>query len=215
MNKACINNRLSEEELEILQEIINIAFGKAAADLAGLIDIYVTLNVPYVRLCRTRELPGFLKTEIKGYESTSALEQRYWGRFNGVALLVFPSEAGKVLVAMLNSEKDSMVDGDDIGTLESETLKEVGNILIGACVGKVAELLNDVVTYSPPRVVVGNSPKETIDGSLFGQDSFSIMMKTVFSFKERDVNGLMFLLSSDDSLGWLKMSLNEFMEQYE
>ena len=35
------NNIITDDERDILQEVINIAFGKASADLAELIDIYV------------------------------------------------------------------------------------------------------------------------------------------------------------------------------
>ena len=205
--------RLSAEELDVLQEVINISFGRATAELAEVVDIYVVLSVPHIRVFSTGERLDFLKAETGGCRSVSVLEQRYWGRFNGVALLVFPGQAGRELVSMLNDQGDWLQDDADPELLEKETLIEVGNIIIGACVGKVAELLSDVVTYSPPRVVVGSAIEEAL--GLPGSDAFSIVMKTVFSFKERDVNGMLLLLSSADSLGWLKMALNQFMGQYE
>jgi len=38
---------ITEEETDILQEIMNIAFGRAASDLAEYIDIFVILSVPF------------------------------------------------------------------------------------------------------------------------------------------------------------------------
>ena len=43
----------SEEEKDILQEIMNIAFGNATADLAEVIDIYVLLSVPDIKVIRS------------------------------------------------------------------------------------------------------------------------------------------------------------------
>jgi len=99
--------------------------------------------------------------------------------------------------------------------LEKETLMEIGNILIGACVGKLAELLKDSVTYSPPRVVTENTPNDAIPASLFDPSASAIVLKTVFSFEERNVNGFLFLVTSHDSILWLKKSLITFMEQFE
>ncbi len=44
---------ISEEERDILQEVMNIAFGKASAELAELIDIYVVLSIPDIKLLQT------------------------------------------------------------------------------------------------------------------------------------------------------------------
>jgi len=99
--------------------------------------------------------------------------------------------------------------------LEKETLMEVGNILIGACVGKMSELLGDVVTYSPPKVVVENEPRGIIPKNLFDPEYTAIVMRTVFRFEERDVRGFLFLVTTHDSIVWLKKALAAFIEHYE
>lgn len=204
----------TDEERDILQEVMNIAFGKASADLAEVIDIYVVLSVPYIKLLRSAELPEHIVEEVKAYSAVSIVEQNFLGKFRGAALLIFPSGAGSALVSLLGSEQDALSSAEGIAMLEKETLIEVGNILIGACVGKVAELLNDVVTYSPPRVIVKDSPHSTITRGLFDPNGTAILMKTVFSFEKRDVSGFLFLLTNDESIGWLKTALHEFLEKY-
>ncbi len=208
-------SRISDEEIEILQEIMNIAFGKAAADLAELINIYVVLNVPSIRMLPAAELPDYIKAEIRDYHRISIVEQNFWGKFKGSALLVFPAGAGKELISMLNADGETSYESEPIDVLEKETLMEVGNILIGACVGKITELLFDHVTYSPPKVVIENHPNEIIPGSLFDPKYSAIVLKTVFCFEKRDINGFLFLLTNHESIDWLKQSLAAFMEQYE
>jgi chemotaxis protein CheC len=205
---------LTDEERDILQEVMNIAFGKASADLAEVIDIYVVLSVPYIKLLRAAELPEHIVEQVKAYSAVSIVEQNFLGKFRGVALLIFPSGAGSALVSLLGSEQDALSGAEGIAMLEKETLIEIGNILIGACVGKVAELLNDVVTYSPPRVIIKDSPHNTITRELFDPNGTAILMKTVFSFEKRDVSGFLFLLTNDESIGWLKTALHEFLEKY-
>jgi chemotaxis protein CheC len=206
---------ITEEETDILQEIMNIAFGKAAADLAEIINIFVQLSVPQIALVKALELPAYLKTEVNSGERISIIEQNFWGEFKGSAFLVFQSGAGKELIALLGSDVDPSFESEAVEVLERETLMEVGNILIGACVGKVAELLQDVVTYSPPRVIVENNPNDAIPASLFDPSYTAIVLKTLFCFNEKDVNGLLFLVTSQESIGWLKQALCAFMEQYE
>ncbi len=207
-------NGISEEEKEILQEIMNIAFGKAAADLAEVINIYVVLSVPHIEMLRAQELPEYLKRQINNYDRISIVEQNFWGDFKGSAFLVFQASAGRELIAIFGDETGPF-GSESADALEKETLMEVGNILIGACVGKLAELLKDSVTYSPPRVVTENTPNDAIPASLFDPSASAIVLKTVFSFEERNVNGFLFLVTSHDSIIWLKKSLVTFMEQYE
>ncbi len=206
---------ISEEEKDILQEIMNIAFGKAAADLAEVINIFVVLSVPDIKIIKAGDLPEYIGTEFNEFSNISIVEQNFWGGFKGNALLVFQADAGKELIALLGDGGDLTPETEFSDMLENETLIEVGNILIGACVGKVAELLKDVVTYSPPRIIFEDHPKVSMPKDLFDSSSSAIILKTVFSFNERNVNGFLFLITSDNSVIWLKKALADFMEQYE
>lgn len=205
---------ISEEEKEILQEIMNIAFGKAAADLAEVINIFVVLSVPHIEILNSQDLPVYLKEQVSEYNRVSIVEQNFWGDFKGSAFLVFQASAGRELVSLFGEDSNTF-GSESVDALEKETLMEVGNILIGACVGKLSELLGDAVTYSPPRVVTENTPNDAIPVNIFDSGSSAIVLKTVFCFNERNVNGFLFLVTSNDSILWLKKSLATFMEQYE
>lgn len=207
-------NPLTNEELEILQEIMNIAFGRATSDLAEVIDIYIKLSVPHISVLKAVELPAYIKKELKDYGSISLVEQRFWGNFKGLALLVFPSGAGKELVTLLSNDKSEFIEVDTIDGLEKETLIEVGNILIGACIGKMADLLKDIITFSPPTVLIENPPNNAIPKSIFDPDSTTIILRTLFRFEKKDIDGFLFLLVCQESINLLKKALNEFMEQY-
>ena len=209
------DTQISEEEQDILQEIMNIAFGKAAADLAEVINIFVVLSVPDVRIIKADDLPDYIRTEFSEFGNISIVEQNFWGEFKGTALLIFPAGAGKELISLLGDGGELTFESQSSAILENETLMEVGNILIGACVGKVAELLKDMITYSPPRVIIEDQPNISMPKTLFDPSNSAIILKTVFCFNERDVNGFLFLITSHNSVIWLKKALADFMEQYE
>ncbi|MDX1775605.1 MAG: hypothetical protein R3297_03390 [Desulfobulbales bacterium] len=206
---------ISEEERDILQEVMNIAFGKASADLADIIDVYVVLSIPHIKLMKTGEVAGYIEAEIDNLENISVIKQSYSGKFHGTALLLFPDGAGKKLFSLFDNGGEGPGESEEISFgLEKETLLEVGNILIGASVSKVADLLDDVVSYRPPRIIIESRPGDIVDWDLAEPDAPAILMHTVFGFENRDISGLLFLLPSYKSLAWLKKALHAFLEQY-
>lgn len=205
---------LRPEEQELLQEIMNIAFGQAAADLAEMVDIFVVLSIPEVRLIQAEVLPAFLADAMPGQDRISLVEQGFWGQFKGHGYLLLPSGATRELVSLLGNSDLDATPGLPLKDLEMETLLEVGNILIGACVGKLAELLEDTVSYAPPRVA-----QEYTHGDIHMQDlwepgSTAIVLKTLFRFSGRNVSGLLFLVTNQDSIHWLRKALAGFLGRY-
>ena len=206
---------ISDEERDILQEVMNIAFGKASAELAEVIDIYVVLSIPDIKLLTTGEVPRYIESEIDNLENISVIKQSYTGKFHGTALLFFPGGAGKKLFSLFENSSSLTHQSEDVSVvLEKETLLELGNILIGASVSKVAELLDDVVSYRPPRIIVESKPGDIVDWDLAEPEGPAILMRTVFSFDKRDISGLLFLIPSYKSFEWLKKALHAFLEQY-
>lgn len=205
---------LGDEERDILQEIMNIGFGSAAADLSGVIDLYVRLSVPTVKVVPASEMIGYIEREIPDSHEITVIEQNFWSRFKGMALLAFTSGAGKALLGLLGDMDDQAFESDPMRILERETLMEVGNILVGACVGKVAELLGDVVAYSPPRILIGDMSDTNVSRTLFEPGNCVIILQTVFHFGNQDVQGHLFLVVSHESIGWLRRALEAFMSRY-
>jgi chemotaxis protein CheC len=204
---------ITTDETDTLQEIMNIAFGRAASDLAEYIDIFVVLSPPNIKVLQAFDLPSYLNNELKDYDKISVVEQNFWGKFKGNAFLVFPSGTGKRMISLFNSE-NKIFESEPSYELEKETFLEIGNILIGACIGKIAELLGDVTTYSPPRVVVENSLRGVVYDNLSDPDNLAIVLRTIFEFNEKNVSGYMFILTKQESFAWLKTALSKFLEQY-
>lgn len=202
----------SSDEKDILQEVMNIAFGQATAELAEVIDIFVILSVPYIKVIEGSDLPGYFLPELDGSYVINLIEQNFIGKFSGQALLIFPSGAEKELIKLFNQENEAESYGVDIDTLERETLLEVGNILIGACIGKITELLNDCVTYDPPRLVLQDLSQASPSQFSIEKDSYAISIRTVFRFEQQNVEGYLFLITRQRSIQWLKKALQSFLE---
>ncbi|MBN2646010.1 MAG: chemotaxis protein CheC [Desulfuromonadaceae bacterium] len=213
---AMVEEIFATEEKDILQEVMNIAFGQASADLAEVIDIFVVLSVPNIQVIQGRDLPKYLLEEIHSSGLVNIIEQGFLGKFSGQALLIFPCGAEKVLLNLFNQGAEAVGGCDiDVDTLELETLMEVGNILIGACIGKIAELLQDIVTYDPPRLIAQDFSLEHPKCCPIDENSFAISIRTVFRFEQEDVEGYLFLITNQRSIEWLKKALYAFLESFE
>lgn len=207
--------QFSTLEKDILQELMNIGFGQAAADLAQVIGLSIDLSIPDIQLFRTCDLSHHIAGGMEGEQKLSLVEQYFLGKFKGIALLALPAKSGKKLVSLFELQDQRGWSSAHLELLEKEAMIEVGNILIGACVGKITELLNDVVIYSPPRVMIQDIRHSALPKNLFEPTSMAISMKTVFHFEQQQISGQLFLIANQDSIRWLKSALNAFLEQYE
>ena len=209
-----IKEIITKDETDLMQEIMNIAFGRAAADLAEYIDIFVLLSPPDVMLLQASDLPAYINRELKDYDKVSVVEQSFWGKFKGNAYLFFPAGTGRTIISILENG-DEVFQSEAAHEMEKETFLEIGNILIGACIGKISELLGDFSTYSPPRVVVEKSSRDIVSSSLIAPGNVAIVLKTVFEFHEKNIGGYLFVVTKQESFAWLKTALHKFMEQYQ
>jgi chemotaxis protein CheC len=115
---------------------------------------------------------------------------------------------------MFNEEIGGALDGYDVDLLERESLIEISNVIIGACISKIAEMLGDVVSYSPPRYYARDQIRGTLQESFSAENSFAIFFKTLFHFEEFNASGYLFLVSNCTTLGWLKKAIAEHLRRY-
>ncbi len=202
---------LTEMELDALQETMNISFGSAAADLAEIMDIFIQLTVPKISAVQVSDLPGILEKNINDFHSCSIVEQQFHGDFGGMAFLVFPHGDEMELISYFQHPGTQSFQSDDLIDLEKEVLLEVGNILIGACIGRIFELLDSRISYSPPLVLKGLDFDSSLLNTETQSQDLTIMMKTFFSFEDRNTKGYLFLVNSNESIPHLKKALKRFL----
>ena len=206
---------LDDHELLIFQELMNIAFGSASADLEDVLDISIDLRVPEAEMVPVSKLKKYIIKSMDLNDKSSMVEEKFWGDFNGSAILLFPGEIKRDLISILSSQDYCSTETGHFEGMDQGVLLEIGNILIGACIGKISELLKTVVTYSPPSI--GSGSKSDLDYFIgkFEPASSAIILKMEFSFRQKSLNGKMMIITSYDSIYWLKDSLKKFMDAYE
>lgn len=172
---------IGEIEHDAVVEILNIAVGQAAASLSRLVEDEVTLSVPFVEFLSSRQSAARLDAATGGGLSV-AVRQEFSSSFSGDILLIFPERKSLELVRSILSDTVPL---DQLTELEQEALIEVGNIILNACLGSLANQLGLSIESSLPTYVCGRGASildsKNVDSELvmFLQVDFSVATKGV------------------------------------
>jgi len=202
---------LSEMEIDALKEMMNIGFGRAAASLSEIMDVNVILSVPVISMVDNGDISGFIGSQSNGTVAYSIVEQFFLGKFAGTGILLLPESEGRNLISMFCSTPVDGVHGAQYETLSRETILEIGNILIGACVGMISELMSNHVSFRPPHYMNGTVGRLMLDEHLKEAGELALIFKTIFHFEKNNIQGNLFLITSNESIAWMKTAIDEFL----
>lgn len=203
---------LTEERREAMQEMINIGFGRSMAALADLLGVQIELSVPDIRNIEGDQIFDFLFSSLDGPEDVSLVRQTFRGRFFGEAVLALSGRAGRELVVMLG-EDSGFQPSLEMSQLEMEALLEVGNVVIGACLGQFADLLDTNLTFNPPVVLMDNIHSSQAREVLSARPGQALMIKTQFRVDQRAVTGFLLIFLPLECLNWVYREVDRFVER--
>ncbi len=143
---------MTEEAKDILQEVFNVGIGKAAVSFSEILDREINLSFPTLLMFNWEQLQQYL--EEKELTEYVAVSQGFSGGLSGKGVISFPLTDGKTLVNRLLENPDS--NDPDFGTMERETVMEVGNILINAVACSISDMLEIETQYEMPEVHIAD-----------------------------------------------------------
>ncbi len=135
---------LDPDAVDAIRELINIGVGRAAGMLNEITRCPISLQVPSITI---ESLEKLTCSPDETSQPLSTVSLRFHGPMSGIAALIFPIQSAALLVALITGEGDDAVDND---VMRAETLKEVGNIIINAVMGSIANVLGQHLKYSLP-----------------------------------------------------------------
>ncbi len=188
--------QLTATQQDALVELINVAFGRAAASLSSLTGQRVLLEVPEITVCPLGDLGQLLGKVVQGEIAT--VHQIFGGEVAGDALLLLDYQ-GAVLLSELLVEQRPKVKRLDVS--DREVLTEVGNILLNACLGTFGNMLQVHISFAVPRLRL-----EDLNGLLhslvIGRDElrYALVIYTTFRLRESGVGGYLVIVLGVASL---------------
>lgn len=141
---------LTADDLDVLGELINVGVGRSAAALSELTGVRIVLRVPAVSVCSALEREAWQDSVSRA--ASTLVVQDFRGPISGQAGLLFDQHSSLVIAQVLSE----LPELPEILTPElTSILLEVGNIVLGAVLGSLANQLDAALTYALPTVMPG------------------------------------------------------------
>lgn len=197
---------LTELQKDGIGELLNIGMGYAAESLSLMVGEEILLSVPSVQLLRTTKLE---QLNLNANVEMSTVSQNFKGAFKGTALLLFPENKSLELVWAL---LQGTVPIDEVADMEEEALSEVGNVIINACLGSLANMLTDNIESDFPEFKRGKY-RDIIEGFSAKQvnDSVMLSIKIDFKLKSKDIDGHVAIVMDVGSLEVFLKKIDHFI----
>ena len=194
------NITLSQDEQDVLQELMNVAYGNATAVVAEMLDAFATLSIPKIKIMHTHDL---LKEfhNLKG-ESYFFSTQAFAGEFSGESAFFIDNESAQNLSKHLELENEEDLD---------DAILELTNVLTSSLTTRLAQEMNTEIRFSLPSI--SKIPLCEIENTqTFQEYDQVIVIDTQLNFKDQKINSEIFILTKDGSIEWLKNQLNSILK---
>ncbi len=140
-------NLLTPEELDVLREMMNVASGRAAGTLSGIVSQRILMDLVQVAVLDRQGIFDFLEEEMGVIGS--AVEQHFSGGLTGTSMVMMDYQSCAQLVQLLS---EGMQVGASQDLNEQSILYEVGNIILNSCVAMLGKQTGKRIHFSLPRV---------------------------------------------------------------
>lgn len=186
---------------DYLQEIANIAMGRAADLLARLLNVFVRLPVPRVAMIARSELSMALSS-ISQYDQCSAVCQGFTGAgLAGEALLLFSDSSFEDMAQLLRYE-EALSDG-----LEVEVLMDMSSILFGAFLKGFGDQLDLKLGLGHPTVLGRHRNVSELLAHHSNQSEQLLSIEINYEIEDHAIACDLLILLTADSVPYLEKNL--------
>jgi chemotaxis protein CheC len=202
-----IANLLNPDQREALQEIANIGMGQAGDSIARVMGEFVQLSVPRILALDPQEAGAAIARTV-GEGPVDAVRQAFHSQLRGEAIVIYGHERCNDLADLLGY--DSQVDT----AVEQEMLLDVTNLLVGACLGGIAEQLKTDIGFSPPSFMA----ERVAVASLLKHDEIdwdcALLVEVNFRLESRSFACHLLILLTGEDVASLCAALDRFLEAF-
>ena len=167
--------QVTDLEKDIIKEILNIGLARAADSFALIAKDKVLMKVPDMELIGANELAKL----ITGYEGTHEIIQSdIKGDLNGTTLMLFSTNHVEMLSAVCLNVNGPVK--KPLSPMQESLLLEISNIITGAFVTQLANILKADIYGSPPTYPL-NGINHSLENILEVNPLFQPMVFTVLT----------------------------------
>ncbi|MFM0289018.1 chemotaxis protein CheC [Paraburkholderia megapolitana] len=199
---------LTEDQRDALQEVANLAMGQAATRLARLLDAFIELSVPRVRVVAVSDAADTLREMTGIDEPVTAVRQGFRSDIKGEALVLCRSGSIAQLCALVN---DPYPRSAYEATNEEELTFDVANALTGACVSCILDQLGRTPVFSPPGMLgVSLSLDEVFQPGVLAWE-VALLIEVNFALEDHSFRAHFVMLMAEDSIRLMNLALDALL----
>jgi chemotaxis protein CheC len=199
---------LTEDQRDALQEIANLAMGQAATRLATLLDTFIELSVPRVRVVRVEDAARTLRDMTGIDEHVIAVRQGFRSDIKGEALVICRSSGVGNLCALVN---DPYVHSAYESVSQTELMFDVANVLTGACVSCIMNQLDRTPIFSAPGLLGEKLVLEDVFHADVLAWRTALLLEVNFSLEDKTFRAHLVMLMAEESIRRMNEALNAIL----
>lgn len=188
---------------DAFRETVNVAMGRAAALLAGVLDVFVQLPVPNVNVLEVGELHMALADAQVAHDLTAICQGYIGSGIAGEALLIFHDSSLADMARLMGREPSA--------PSNMEMLLDLSAILIGACLSGIAEQIDVVFSQSHPQVLGEHARIDELIKVNQQRWKKTLAVEISYSLENHDIHFDLLLLFTERSVERLTHKLNYLM----
>lgn len=190
---------LSDDQVDLFKELINIAYGNAAGLLYDLTEVEVELNIPEVNFLTHDEFTHLVSSQLAPEMVIS--QQSFHGQISGETLMLFSDTEANKLSQLLNRNQE-MYEDDVLSAVY-----EVSNIITTTSAQILSQMTKVPIAFDKPltQMIAEQALAQLIDKIDYTQ-IFSI--STNLTIPTVQVDAKIFYLFYRESVELLAQSLN-------
>ncbi|KVW26322.1 chemotaxis protein [Burkholderia ubonensis] len=207
------------EQRDALQEIANLAMGRAAARLASLLGRFIELSVPRVRVVQASDAGKALREMTGIHDNVTAVRQGFRSDIKGEALVLCRTANVNRLAALVDhSFGDAAAgectrgdddEGDEAGdetaargetSSQDELVFDVANVLMGACVSSILDELGRTPVFFPPGLLGANVSFDDVFQPTVLAWSVALLLEVNLGLEDDAFRAHFVMLMAEDSI---------------
>ncbi len=210
--------QFTEDQYDMLKEVVNQAMGKAGSDLARILESFVDLVVPDIEIVAAEHVVDkiLLRSVFNENEAVTLFRQSFSNPVfvTGESIVVFNHETHDIISEILGFTNPE----DKIETLDF--MMELSNLMVGACVNSISEqLFSQTMSFSPPEMVSENKSLQESVYEKFKRRKlkwdYTLLSKITFTLKDKSFKSDLIIFIPQEAIQIINDSLDKLLAEYE
>lgn len=208
----------TDDQYEMLKEVVNLAMGQAGKDLATILNSFVDLSVPEIQIVEAEKIAEKVLKEsvFDENEKVNLFRQTFHSIsfMDGEAIVIFNNETRQQFAQILG------VSGQMNSMEEIDFMLELTNLMVGACLNSISgQLFSQKMSFSPPELLSENSILKNIAYETFKRRNvkweYTLLSKITFVLKDRSFKSDLLIFIAEKAIQAVNESLNKMLADYE